>query len=93
MDSCELDSHNYRNPLSSLVFRRALTSAYIMTISARLLKYFNRKASESTDKNHTRFRNDICNHWDLDYLSLEELEARLVEPNVETTIVRKKKEL
>ena len=34
----------------------------------------------------------ICNHWDLDYLSLEELEARLVEPNIETTIVRKKKE-
>ena len=64
-----------------------------MTISARLLKYFNLKASESTDKNHTRFRNDICNHWDLDYLSLEELEARLVEPNIETTIVRKKKEL
>jgi len=64
-----------------------------MTISTRLLNYFNRKKSESTDKNHTRFRNDICNHWDLDYLSLEELEARLVEPNIETTIVRKKKEL
>jgi len=64
-----------------------------MTISARLLKYFNRKKSDSTDKNHTRFRNDICNHWDLDYLSLEELEKRLVDPNLETTIVRKKKDL
>jgi hypothetical protein len=64
-----------------------------MTISARLLKYFNRKKSESTDKNHTRFRNDICNHWDLDYLSLEELEKRLVDPNLETTIVRKKNDL
>jgi hypothetical protein len=64
-----------------------------MIISARLLKYFNRKKSESTDKNHTRFRNDICNHWDLDYLSLEELEKRLVDPNLETTIVRKKNDL
>ncbi|MFQ3228203.1 MAG: hypothetical protein ACI8RW_001596, partial [Porticoccaceae bacterium] len=51
-----------------------------MTISTRLLNYFNRKKSESTDKNHTRFRNDICNHWDLDYLSLEELEERLADP-------------
>lgn len=93
MESCELDRQNYRRTRSSLAFRLALTSADNMTISARLLKYFNRKASESTDKNHTRFRNDICNHWDLDYLSLEELEARLVEPNIETTIVRKKKEL
>jgi hypothetical protein len=64
-----------------------------MTISARLLKYFNRKKSDSTDKNHTRFRNDICNHWDLDYLSLEELEKRLVDTNLETTIVRKKNDL
>ena len=64
-----------------------------MTISARLLKYFNRKKSDSTDKNHTRFRNDICNHWDLDYLSLEELEKRLVDPAIETAIVRKKKDL
>ena len=64
-----------------------------MTISAQLLKYFNRKKSDSTDKNHTRFRNDICNHWDLDYLSLEELEKRLVDPNLETTIVRKKNDL
>ena len=64
-----------------------------MTISAQLLKYFNRKKSDSTDKNHTRFRNDICNNWDLDYLSLEELEKRLVDPNLETTIVRKKNDL
>ena len=64
-----------------------------MTISAQLLKYFNRKKSDSTDKNHTRFRNDICNHWDLDYLSLEELEKRLVDTNLETTIVRKKNDL
>lgn len=64
-----------------------------MTISTRLLDYFNRKKSESTDKNHTRFRNDICNHWDLDYLSLEELEERLADPTVETTITRKKKDL
>ena len=92
MNPCELDSQNYRKLRSGLAFRLAPTSAYNMTISARLLKYFNRKTSESTDKNHTRFRNDICNHWDLDYLSLEELEARLVEPNIETTIVRKKKE-
>ncbi len=63
-----------------------------MTISTRLLNYFNRKKSESTDKNHTRFRNDICNHWDLDYLSLEELEERLADPTVETTITRKKKD-
>ena len=64
-----------------------------MTISTRLLNYFNRKKSESTDKNHTRFRNDICNHWDLDYLSLEELEERLADPTVKTTITRKKKDL
>jgi|TARA_B110000285_G_scaffold73532_1_gene84806 hypothetical protein len=64
-----------------------------MTISTRLLNYFNRKKSESTDKNHTRFRNDICNHWDLDYLSLEELEERLADPTIKTTITRKKKDL
>ena len=63
-----------------------------MSISDRLLKYFNRKKSESTDKNHTRYRNDICNHWDLDYLSLEEIDKRLEAGNVETTVVRKKKE-
>jgi hypothetical protein len=63
-----------------------------MGLSERLLKYFNKKASDSTDKNHTRFRNDICNHWDLDYLSLDELEAQLQQTNVETTLVRKSKD-
>ena len=63
-----------------------------MTISDRLLKYFNRKKSDSTDKNHTRYRNDICNHWDLDYLSLDELEQHLKDTQVETTIARKKKD-
>lgn len=63
-----------------------------MTISNRLLKYFNRKKSDSTDKNHTRYRNDICNHWDLDYMSLEEIDRLLEKGNVETTIARKKKE-
>ncbi|UVW36296.1 hypothetical protein NYF23_06730 [SAR92 clade bacterium H455] len=63
-----------------------------MSISDRLLKYFNRKKSDSTDKNHTRYRNDICNHWDLDYLSLDEIDKRLEAGNVETTVVRKKKE-
>jgi len=64
-----------------------------MSISDRLLKYFNRKKSNSTDKNHTRYRNDICNHWDLDYLSLEEIDKRLEAGDVETTVVHKKKEL
>ena len=63
-----------------------------MGLSERLLKYFNKKASDSTDKNHTRFRNDICNHWDLDYLSLDELEAQLQDTNVETTLSRKSKD-
>ena len=63
-----------------------------MTISKRLLTYFNRKKSDSTDKNHTRYRNDICNHWDLDYMSIEEIDRRLEQGNVETTIARKKKE-
>ena len=63
-----------------------------MAISKKLLKYFNRKASKSSDKNHTRYRNDICNHWDLDYLSMEELEERLKDSDIETTIPRKKKE-
>jgi hypothetical protein len=63
-----------------------------MAITDRLLRYFNRKKSESTDKNHTRFRNDICNHWDLDYMSLEEIDKRLQDDTLETTIVRKKKD-
>ncbi len=63
----------------------------IMSLSSILLDYFNRKKSKSTDKNHSRFRNDICNHWDLDYLSLDELEEQL-KRDVDTTIVRKKNE-
>tara|TARA_B110000967_G_scaffold207605_1_gene257390 strand:+ start:1197 stop:1391 length:195 start_codon:yes stop_codon:yes gene_type:complete len=63
-----------------------------MTISKRLLKYFNRKKSDSTDKNHTRYRNDICNHWDLDYMSIEEIDRLLEEGDVKTTIPRKKKD-
>ncbi|MGB2044579.1 MAG: hypothetical protein ACPH7H_07395 [Porticoccaceae bacterium] len=63
-----------------------------MTISNRLLKYFNRKKSDSTDKNHTRYRNDICNHWDLDYLSMEEIDKRLQAGRLETTVVRTKKD-
>ena len=63
-----------------------------MTISNRLLKYFNRKKSDSTDKNHTRYRNDICNHWDLDYMSIEEIDRMLEEGDVKTTIPRKKKD-
>ena len=63
-----------------------------MAISDRLLKYFNRKKSQSTDKDHTRYRNDICNHWDLDYMSLEEIDNRLQMGNLETTIARKKKD-
>ena len=63
-----------------------------MAFTDRLLRYFNRKKSESTDKNHTRFRNDICNHWDLDYMSLEEIDKRLQDDTLETTIVRNKKD-
>lgn len=61
-----------------------------MTISSRLLKYFNRRKSESTDKSHTRYRNDICNHWDLDYMSAEEIDERLKHGSVETTLRREK---
>jgi hypothetical protein len=63
-----------------------------MPISDRLLKYFNRRKSDSTDKDHTRYRNDICNHWDLDYMSMEEIDKCLQADRVETTIVRNKKE-
>ena len=69
-----------------------LNSMVDMAISEKLLKYFNRKASNSSDKNHTRYRNDICNHWDLDYLSMEELEERLKETDIKTTIPKKKKD-
>jgi hypothetical protein len=64
-----------------------------MTISKKLLTYFNRKASQSSDKNHNRYRNDICNHWDLDYLSIEELEKRLEDSEITTTIPRQKKDI
>lgn len=64
-----------------------------MSISQKLLNYFDRKKSKSTQKNHTRFRNDICNHWDLDYMSAAELEARLLEDVVETTTIWKKQDL
>jgi hypothetical protein len=63
-----------------------------MKISNRLINYFNRKKSKSSDKNHTRYRNDICNHWDLDYVSVEQLEELLKQVNVETTLTRKKKD-
>ena len=77
------NTHNLNTEFNSMVD---------MAISKKLLKYFNRKASKSSDKNHTRYRNDICNHWDLDYLSMEELEERLKDSDIETTIPRKKKE-
>ena len=64
-----------------------------MIISDRLKDYFNRKKSKSSDKNHTRYRNDICNHWDLDYVSVEQLEELLKQDNVETTLTRKKRDL
>ena len=64
-----------------------------MKISNRLINYFNRKKSKSSDKNHTRYRNDICNHWDLDYVSVDQLEELLKQDNVETTLTRKKKDL
>ena len=64
-----------------------------MKISNRLINYFNRKKSKSSDKNHTRYRNDICNHWDLDYVSVSQLEELLKQDNVETTLTRKKIDL
>jgi hypothetical protein len=64
-----------------------------MKISNRLINYFNRKKSKSSDKNHTRYRNDICNHWDLDYVSVSQLEELLKQDNIETTLTRKKRDL
>ena len=64
-----------------------------MKITQRLLSYFDRKQSKSTKKSRTRFRNDICNHWDLDYLSVAELEERLLEDKVETTVTHKKQDM
>jgi len=66
---------------------------WYMPISDRLKEYFNRKKSKSSDKNHTRYRNDICNHWDLDYVSVEQLEELLKQDNVETTLTRKKRDI
>ena len=63
-----------------------------MAISDRLLAYFNRRKSKSTDKHHTQFRHDICNHWDLDYLSMDELEQQLQKEKPETTLPRHKKD-
>lgn len=64
-----------------------------MGISKRLLDYFNREKSRSTDKNHTRYRNDICNHWDLDYMSIDEIDRRLQDSDVTTTKERIKQDL
>ena len=64
-----------------------------MGISQKLLNYFNRKNSKSTQKNRTRFRNDICNHWDLDYMTTQQLEEQLSQDVVETTITHKKQDL
>ena len=64
-----------------------------MKISQRLLNYFDYRKSKSTKKSRTRFRNDICNHWDLDYLSAAELEERMLEDNIETTVPLKKQDL
>ena len=63
-----------------------------MSLSKKILKYFNRKETKSTDKNHSRYRNDICNHWDLDYLSIEEIEDKLADSELVSTIPKKKKE-
>ena len=63
-----------------------------MSLSKKILNYFNRKETKSTDKNHSRYRNDICNHWDLDYLSIEEIEDKLADLELVTTIPKKKKE-
>ena len=63
-----------------------------MSLSKKILNYFNRKETKSTDKNHSRYRNDICNHWDLDYLSIEEIEDKLADSELVTTIPKRKKE-
>jgi len=63
-----------------------------MSLSKKILNYFNRKETKSTDKNHSRYRNDICNHWDLDYLSIEDIEDKLADSELVTTIPKKKKE-
>ena len=62
-----------------------------MSLSKKILKYLNRKESKSTDKDRSRYRNDICNHWDLDYMSLDEIDEILSENDPVTTIPKKKK--
>ena len=62
-----------------------------MSLSKKILNYFNRRETRSTDKNHSRYRNDICNHWDLDYMSLDEIDEILSESDPVTTIPKKKK--
>ena len=62
-----------------------------MSLSKKILKYLNRKESKSTDKDRSRYRNDICNHWDLDYMSLDEIDEILSESDPLTTIPKKKK--
>ena len=62
-----------------------------MSLSKKILKYLNRKESKSTDKDRSRYRNDICNHWDLDYMSLDEIDEILLESDPVTTIPKKKK--
>ena len=57
-----------------------------------IIDYFDRKKSTSTNKNHDRFRNDIVNHWDLDYLSFEQLEEILNSgEEIKTTKVRRRR--
>ena len=62
-----------------------------MSLSRKILKYLNRKESKSTDKDRSRYRNDICNHWDLDYMSMDEIDEILSESDPVTTIPKKKK--
>ena len=62
-----------------------------MSLSKKILKYLNRKESKSTDKDRSRYRNDICNHWDLDYMSIDEIDEILSENDPVTTIPKKKK--
>lgn len=62
-----------------------------MSLSRKILKYLNRKESKSTDKDRSRYRNDICNHWDLDYMSIDEIDEILSENDPITTIPKKKK--
>ena len=62
-----------------------------MSLSRKILKYLNRKESKSTDKDRSRYRNHICNHWDLDYMSIDEIDEILSENDPITTIPKKKK--